>query len=284
MGVPVVFIPPPKPIRGTPTTRFPANPSRLPNSPLSHQGRSNMMVTQGQSRLAAMAQPRPLRLMTQGAAQFPVRMESSFGPSAVKSTATVAGFGRPGVTDGKTLRIVPSNTDLMGQLSKPEEVFGFPAATMQAHTIWHHPGTEQSNWAMRNGYGSNPGYLHDRAHSSAASSIARELAMSEATMRLTEHPLLWSKRRRSASEATLRRSRSLLTASNSSASLCCTYGLHPSFPRTGSSGALLLPSPLAGAKDNGPSPPRRVMTSPSLAKRPVWRGVARPFPQDALTR
>jgi hypothetical protein len=194
---------------------------------------------------------------------------------------------------------------LYGFATRREDVFGRPKATMFAHKPWSPE--RYSRWTERPGYGVMPRYpwqreqgeegdetaattneqpleetpakslLRSPSFASVTSSVGTkmELQMSVATIRLTEHPLLWKKKRaslsRSSSASALRGQSSALLRSPSSPT-CCTYGVSPAFAKSRSPGTPGIGRPPSVASPVDSSPPRSAV--------PRWRGVARPYPQD----
>ena len=284
MGVPFVYVNPERSFSGTPTTRFQPSPDRLSQSPAPVARQSSA------SRLAA---PRPFRAPPQGAAKLSSPL-SSFTNIPTRPSPLVSGFGKPAThLEGKIVKYVPSNTDLFGRATKFEEVHGFAGATQGAHQEWYGSPIEMKNWSQRKGFGESPLYLSRPSHDITVGSLTNTLSMSDSTMRLTEHPLTWRRHRRAASATRLKRSQSQplsLASSVSSASLCCTFGLHPAFPRSPANlrgsqssigNAVEIPGPAGELGSRQTAVSRASLTSASPS-RPLWKGNARPFPQDVL--
>lgn len=186
---------------------------------------------------------------------------------------------------------------------------GSPGATWQAHRGWGGgKNLDMRDWTHREGYGESPDYLEETRLSIEDENQQfppHEPAMhlSNSSMRMLEHPLKWKQMRRARSAAALRAvgtQTSELRRSGTSSSLCCTYGLKPAFPRTGSA-PMRRPASQASSLDGlddaaygdgGLRAQSRPQTAASLGRSvasgqgawrpttPVWRGTARPYPQD----
>ena len=233
--------------------------------------------------------PGERRLPPRGAISIPV--PSSFGGGGLGGK-----FSKSDQTE-KIVKQVPSerNPELVGRETHDDNIYGAPTAVMHAHKAWGINGSALTlhNWIERPGFGKVPEYLSQQRMRAAAEDRQGSMESlhvlpqhkSESTMRATEHPLQWKKMRRAASASVLRPDRPIrppsdsagMTKSQSSLSLCCTYGLHPHFPRTMSAPEVRLPRA-------GSAPLRRPPSGFEVAneegRRPTWRGVARPYPQD----
>ena len=233
--------------------------------------------------------PGERRLPPRGAISIPV--PSSFGGGGLGGK-----FSKSDQTE-KIVKQVPSerNPELVGRETHEDNIYGAPSAVMHAHKAWGINGSALTlhNWIERPGFGQVPEYLSQQRMRAAAEDRQGSMEYlhvlpqhkSESTMRATEHPLQWKKMRRAASASVLRPDRPIrppsdsagMTKSQSSLSLCCTYGLHPHFPRTMSAPEVRLPRA-------GSAPLRRPPSGFEVAneegRRPTWRGVARPYPQD----
>lgn len=247
-----------------------------------------------------------------------------------------------------------SKGGLCGYATKPSEIHGAANATVINHHVWQGKASEpRDGWAHRTGFGQSSGYLRRvpslpeearmstpvargrlLAHSASESTmrttsvghggttddgavVPMTLSLSMSTIRLTEHPIAWSRRRRE--QQLWRRQERPLTATAfslssldvpstaaistpvsrpaSPAPLCCTYGLHPAWDRRSNSRqpggrgrAEQRDSRAAGRPPESPPSrphhsmpsrqvPSRPLTSPGSERR-LWRGSARPFPQD----
>jgi hypothetical protein len=313
----------------SPNTRFLPHPQRT----LGARPSSRPATSDGPR---ALHEPRPYRIAALG--QTGSRVHSTFGTQIVKPTSS---FGVPydrQEPSGKLFEHVKSSqTDLVGRMTKHEDIHGNPFQKFRGHTRWPGKttaGLDSRNWLGRDGYGQRPTYLDERMRTVATEPQGRQLlhlphnaipALSESTMRATEHPLAWKRVRRArriASAASLRSSSSvgILPSSPSSSSLCCTFGLHPAFPRQPpslegnklgrkeDSNAHLAPAPdqpgtanramravfsapalnATHTQSDPALPPSRARpSSRSSLSRPasrstlIWRGPARPYPQDS---
>ena len=246
--------------------------------------------------------PGERRLPPKGAISIPV--PSSFGGGGLGGK-----FSKSDQTE-KIVKQVPSerNPELVGRETHEDNIYGAPSAVMHAHKAWGINGSALTlhNWIERPGFGQVPAYLSAQQRMRAAAEDRQGSMeylhvlpqhMSESTMRATEHPLQWKKMRRAASASALRPDRLLrppsdsagMTKSQSSLSLCCTYGLHPQFPRAVSAPEVKLPRagsaplrrlPSQVKSSQGGSTGLGFDVANEEGRRPTWRGVARPYPQD----
>jgi hypothetical protein len=192
--------------------------------------------------------PPPFRLPSSGPGTLS-DPRSSFGSQTLRASAPSPPFGRRTDSNGKSIKYVTSRTDLLGVITKNNDIFGSPDIKLPVHKEWQGKSSASmnvGNWMQRDGFGTVPQYLTASHQKRVANESLRGFSMpnfskgnaSEETMRLREHPLMWShhrKMRRATSATSLRSSGSLApTRSISSTSLCCTFGLHPSFGRPSS--------------------------------------------------
>lgn len=122
-----------------------------------------------------------------------------------------------GLVERKLLKEVPSSKhpDLVARSVKPLDIFGPTFLCPKLHVPWQGKDLEMDDWTERADYGKVPKYMSERelfscsgglmsnsgysAMTGSATSRASHVsasAMSEATMRNTEHPLAWKAMRR----------------------------------------------------------------------------------------
>ena len=178
---------------------------------------------------------------------------SSFGHQPTMHNAIAASIG----TRARDLaKLTRTSQGLTAWGTNPLNVHGAVNAQTPVHKPWHtgqqqhHP--ELEDWRQRAGYGVSPRYLQ-RQRSVFGNTVASEisassgrhsarltsskaslspfekpaLAYSEGTIRLLAHPIQWQRpiqqQQWSASHHD--------SLTRNASPMCCTYGLHPAFPR-----------------------------------------------------
>ena len=162
--------------------------------------------------------------------QFAAEPVSSFGDHPMRSSSGRANLGGGTATRPPATGVVRSKTGLYGFVISHQDKFGSSTATMATAKSWSPE--ELTDWTKRPHFGEVPSYLRTQRSWDGLTdrSMSSSLRVSEETMRMTEHPLSWSRLRSRASQPNGFTMSSGLSSSRSVSTMkCCTFGLSPPF-------------------------------------------------------
>lgn len=189
---------------------------------------------------------------------------SSFG---FQPTSHSAAAPRMGTRGRDLVKLTPTSLGLTAWGTSHLNVHGAVNSMTPVHKPWHDGKPqhcpEMEDWQKRPGYGKTPKYLQRQRTVFMDSALSQEpppsppadasmnggmnsartlassrgslspfekssLAYSEGTIRLIEHPVKWQRTVQQNMSSTFQPD----SLSRNTSAMCCTYGLHPAFPRS----------------------------------------------------